>query len=77
MLRGLLATTAAVAGTLRPGLWVLLAVAGDDLEVTSQGRLELAPVTQAVQVIHGVLQSPAVNCGQDASRRSGRHWSTA
>ena len=45
----------------RPGLWVLLAVAGDDLEVTSQGRLERTRVAQTVQVIHGALQSPAVN----------------
>jgi hypothetical protein len=35
----------------RPRLRVLLAVAGDDLEVTPQGRLELRRVAQAVQVI--------------------------
>jgi hypothetical protein len=34
---------------------VLLAVAGDDLEVTSQGRLELTYLAQTVQVIHGAL----------------------
>jgi hypothetical protein len=39
----------------RPGPWVLLAIADDDIEVTSQGRLELRCVAQTVQVIHGAL----------------------
>jgi len=36
----------------RPGLWVLLAITGDELEVTSQGRLDQLFVTQAIQVVH-------------------------
>jgi hypothetical protein len=34
---------------------VLLAVAGNDLEVTLEGRLELTSVTQTVRVVHGAL----------------------
>jgi hypothetical protein len=34
---------------------VLLAVVGDELEVTSQGRVDLRYVAQTVQVIHGAL----------------------
>jgi hypothetical protein len=34
---------------------VLLAVAGNDLEVTSQGRLELRYVAQSAQFIHGAV----------------------
>jgi hypothetical protein len=39
----------------RRSLRMLLAVAGDDLKVTLQSRLELTSVSQTVQVIHGAL----------------------
>jgi hypothetical protein len=38
-----------------PGPRMLLAIAGDELEVTSQGRLDQLFVAQTVQVIHGAL----------------------
>jgi len=38
-----------------PGPRVLLAIVGDDLEVTAQGRLDQCYVAQTVQVIHGAL----------------------
>ena len=39
----------------RPGPRVLLAIAGDELEVTAQGRLDQCYVAQTVPVIHGAL----------------------
>ena len=39
----------------RSGPRVLLAIAGDELEVTAQGRLDQCYVAQTVQVIHGAL----------------------
>ena len=34
---------------------MLLAIAGDELEVTSQGRLDQLFVAETVQVVHGAL----------------------
>jgi hypothetical protein len=45
----------------RPGPWVLLPVAGDELDVTSQRRVDRLPVAEIVEVVHGVLSSPAVS----------------
>jgi hypothetical protein len=39
----------------RPGPWVLLAIADDEFEVTSQGRLDQLFVAQTVQVVHSAL----------------------
>ena len=38
-----------------PGPWVLLAIVGDEFEVTSQGRLDQLFVAETVQVVHGAL----------------------
>ena len=45
----------------RPGPRVLLAIADDEFEVTSQSRLDQLFVAQTVQVVHGALSSPAVS----------------
>jgi hypothetical protein len=45
----------------RPRLRVLLPVAGDELEVTLQRRLDQLRVAEIVQPVHGVLSSPAVS----------------
>ena len=39
----------------RPGPGVLLAIADDEFEVTSQGRLDQLFVAETVQVVHGAL----------------------